>query len=130
MLDFPLRDIRLLKLHFAELDGYDESVKYPESLSDFCTRQANILAEDYVDPKQGWSDPCPKFCPVCKDECQGRDQEKHPSTLGVHGCGKHCWYEDRHGKIIVVRRISLEGVAPVDNTDLRELLTQATQAAQ
>jgi len=129
--DLPahFRDSQFPKIYFAELEGYDDSVKYPESLSDFCTRQANILAADYVDNRKGWSDPCPKFCPVCKAECQGRDEDKHPSTLGVHGCGKHCWHEDNHGKIIVVRRISIGELDPIDNSDLRELLTQATQAA-
>lgn len=83
------------------IEGYDEAVRYPQSMEDFAADVGANLDMDYHDATQGWSDPCGQFCPACKGQCNGRDQDRHPSPPippeggyyyeGLHGCGRHIW---------------------------------------
>jgi|SRR5208282_5450199 len=72
-----------------DLEDYDDAVRYPITTEEYAAEVGQKLDASYHDPNQGWSDPCPQFCPqpACKQQCNGRDSSDHEE----HSCGHHVW---------------------------------------
>ncbi len=73
----------------VDLEDYDDAVRYPITTEEYAAEVGQKLDGDYHDAAQGWSDPCPQFCPepACRQQCNGRDSSNHEE----HSCGHHVW---------------------------------------